>query len=155
MSGYKCPDCGSKMEYEGGLLWNEALTECFYRFKCPNCGSGFMHRLTKEEEDELNERARREKEEINKMTKKELLLKIFAGAKQRIRFRLLGFFILLLIAATFVIGIIEGSIRDAFFCLFALFLMFGCFCCIHYIWESYRREIKRQYGRMENRRKKE
>ena len=62
MTEYKCLDCGNEMEYEGGLLWNESLTKCFYGFKCPNCGSGFMHRLTKEEEDELTQRAAKEKE---------------------------------------------------------------------------------------------
>lgn len=58
MNKYKCLDCGDKMEYEGGLFWNEALTKCFWKLKCPNCGSTFCHRLTKEEEDELKERGK-------------------------------------------------------------------------------------------------
>lgn len=66
--------------------------------------------------------------------------------KQRIRLKLLGLFILLVIVATFIIGIIEGSIRDAFFCLFILFLLFVCVGCIHYIWESWKRETKRRYN---------
>jgi len=71
MTEYKCLDCGNKMEYEGGLLWNASLTECFYGFKCPNCGSSFNHRLTKEEEDESMEWAKREKEENIKTKQKE------------------------------------------------------------------------------------
>jgi len=75
-----------------------------------------------------------------------LLTKLFSEAKQRIRLKLLGLFILLVIATTSIIGIIEGSIRDAFFCLFILFLLFVCVGCICYIWESWKREIKRRYN---------
>ena len=55
MIEYTCLDCGNEMKNEGGLFWNSALTECFYKFKCINCGSIFEHRLTKEEDDELKQ----------------------------------------------------------------------------------------------------
>ena len=58
MKNYKCLDCGSDMEYEGGLIWNSILTKCYYKFKCLNCGSKFEHRLTMEEEKELTERGK-------------------------------------------------------------------------------------------------
>ena len=80
------------------------------------------------------------------MKTKELLTKLFNDARQRIRLKLLGGFILLIIVATFIIGIIEGSIRDAFFALFILFLVFVCVGGINYLWENWKREIKRRYN---------
>lgn len=74
MTEYTCLDCGNEMEREGGLMWNEALTECFYKFKCPNCGSGFEHRLTKEEEDELKQRGKQRKIKCAICGRKDLLL---------------------------------------------------------------------------------
>lgn len=67
MTEYKCLDCGNEMEYEGGLFWNAAITECFLGYKCVNCGSRFEHRLLKEEEEErrrtnLDSRRKRRKE---------------------------------------------------------------------------------------------
>ena len=69
---YKCLDCGSEMKYTGGLLWNEALTKCFYRFKCPNCGSAFDHRLTRDEEEESKKRAQERNAQEAKGKKKEI-----------------------------------------------------------------------------------
>ena len=74
MTEYKCLDCGSDMQYEGGLYWNITLTECFYIFKCTSCGSKFEHRLTKEEEDELKERGRQRKIECSICGRSDLLI---------------------------------------------------------------------------------
>ena len=121
MSEYKCLDCGSEMGYEGGLLWNAALTECFYGFKCPNCGSSFNHRLTKEEEDELTQRALKEKENKKEifspsslLTPKITTLVMFAGVI---------FFSVLWILSEYTQGRGEAWILPIIICAFGLVFM--------------------------------
>ena len=118
---YKCLDCGNEMKYEGGLLWNATLTECFYGFKCPNCGSSFYHRLTKEEEEELTQRAAKEKE-----NEKEILSPLsFFTPKITTLVMLAGifFFSILCILSEYTQGRGEAWILPIVICTFGLVFM--------------------------------
>jgi len=82
MTEYNCLDCGNEMEYEGGLFWNNTMTECFYGYKCVNCGSRFEHRLSKEEEEELKKQAE-ERRRINLESRGKRKLLSFKMDKER------------------------------------------------------------------------
>lgn len=68
---YKCPDCGTLMEYRQGLFWDSTVTKCYFKYDCPNCGSTFDHRLSEDEEAEMRRYAKERRIVEESMKQKE------------------------------------------------------------------------------------